>query len=48
MARDSRKNAEKTPKGLPVPNRSRSSVLRDFERVAGPLRGHNRDQKPKA
>ena len=28
--------------------RTRDSVLRDFEKVAGPLRGQNRDQKPKA
>lgn len=28
--------------------RSRRAVLKDFEKVAGPLRGQNRDQKPKA
>jgi hypothetical protein len=28
--------------------RTRDSVLRDFEKAAGPLRGQNRDQKPKA
>jgi len=37
-----------TAKGLKVRRRKRSAVMRDFERVAGPLRGHNRDQKPKA
>jgi hypothetical protein len=38
----------KTATGLPVPGRRRKSVLRDFEKVAGPLRGQNRDRKPKA
>lgn len=28
--------------------KSRDAVLRDFEKIAGPLRGRNRDQKPKA
>jgi hypothetical protein len=28
--------------------RSRDDVLSDFEQISGPLRGHNRDQKPKA
>jgi hypothetical protein len=38
----------KTAKGLPVPSRRRSAVLRDFEKASGPLRGQNRDPKPKA
>jgi hypothetical protein len=28
--------------------KKRASVLRDFEKVAGPLRGQNQDRKPKA
>lgn len=28
--------------------RSRDVVLRDFEKISGPLRGQNRDPKPKA
>ncbi len=39
---------DKTPTGLEIPLRKRDAVLSDFEKVAGPLRGHNRDQKPKA
>lgn len=42
------KGGDQTPTGLKIPNRKRSAVLRDFERVSGPLRGQNRDQKPKA
>lgn len=38
---------DKTPKGYPIPTHKRASVLRDFEKVAGPLRGQNRDRKPK-
>ncbi len=40
--------SDSTSSGLKVPRRKRSAVLRDFEKVAGPLRGHNRDPKPKA
>lgn len=29
-------------------DRDRASVISDFEKAAGPLRGHNRDPKPKA
>ena len=29
-------------------SRDRNAVLEDFRRIAGPLRGRNRDQKPKA
>lgn len=39
---------DKTPTGLKIPVRKREAVLSDFEKVAGPLRGQNRDQKPKA
>jgi len=42
------KRQEKTPTGLKVPLRKRSVVLKDFEKVVGPPRGHNRDPKPKA
>jgi len=42
------KRKDKTPTGLTIPVRKRAAVLSDFEKVAGPLRGHNRDQKPKA
>lgn len=31
-----------------IGKRNRDSVLKDFERVAGPLRGQNQDRKPKA
>jgi hypothetical protein len=43
-----KKPPEETPTGFPIPGRNRKSVLRDFEKVAGPLRGQNRDRKPKA
>lgn len=39
---------DKTPTGLSVPQRKRDAVMSDFEKVAGPLRGQNRDRKPKA
>ena len=42
------KRTEKTPTGFKIPARKRSAVMRDFEKIAGPLRGRNRDQKPKA
>jgi len=42
------KRSDKTPTGLKIPVRKRKAVLSDFEKVAGPLRGRNRDQKPKA
>jgi hypothetical protein len=42
------KRTDKTPTGFKIPVRKRSAVLRDFEKVSGPLRGQNRDQKPKA
>jgi hypothetical protein len=29
-------------------DRSRDAVMADFRRIAGPLRGRNRGQKPKA
>jgi hypothetical protein len=43
----SRKDTDITPSDLKVPRRKRSAVMRDFEKIAGPLRGRNRDQKPK-
>ena len=30
-----------------VEERDRESVLADFRKIAGPLRGRNRDEKPK-
>lgn len=42
------KRKDKTPTGLTIPVRKRGAVLSDFEKVAGPLRGRNRDPKPKA
>jgi len=42
------KRKDKTPTGLKIPVRKRSAVLSDFEKAAGPLRGQNRDPKPKA
>jgi len=42
------KRTDKTPTGLKIPVRKREAVLSDFEKVAGPLRGQNRDPKPKA
>jgi hypothetical protein len=43
-----KKRTDQTPKGFKIPVRKRSAVLKDFEKVSGPLRGQNRDQKPKA
>jgi hypothetical protein len=42
------KQTDVTPKGFKIPLRKRSAVLRDFEKISGPLQGPNRDQKPKA
>jgi len=39
---------QETPSGIKIGARKRSTVIKDFEKVAGPLRGQNRDQKPKA
>jgi hypothetical protein len=41
------KRKDKTPTGLTIPRRRRAAVLSDFEKIAGPLRGRNQDQKPK-
>lgn len=41
-------NDRKTSTGIKIGARKRSAVARDFEKIAGPLRGHNRDPKPKA
>jgi len=42
------KRQEKPAPDPKVPLRKRSAVLKDFEKVAGPLRGQNQDPKPKA
>jgi hypothetical protein len=42
------KPTDKTPTGLAIPVRKRSAVLRDFDKISGPLRGQNQDPKPKA
>jgi hypothetical protein len=42
--------SERKPSKRPVPERdkrSREEVLSDFRKIAGPLRGRNRDEKPK-
>ena len=41
-------NKDRTATGVKTGARKRSSVMKDFEKVAGPLRGHNQDPKPKA
>lgn len=38
----------KRKRAAPKKARSREAVLTDFRKIAGPLRGRNRDQKPKA
>jgi hypothetical protein len=43
-----KRGSAKTRTGFEIPVRKRSTVLADFEKAAGPLRGQNRDQKPKA
>jgi hypothetical protein len=40
------KRTERTPKSVETP-RSRDAVLSDFARIAGPLRGRNRDRTAK-
>lgn len=42
------KRGEKTSSGIKIPARKRSAVLKDFEKISGPLRGQNQDRKPKA
>lgn len=39
------KSSETLLKGT---RRTRKAVLRDFEKISGPLRGQNQDRKPKA
>lgn len=36
------------PKSKVEAKRSRDAVLSDFRKIVGPLRGQNRDRKPKA
>ncbi len=38
------KKIRQSRKDGPIPARSREAVLADFRKVAGPLRGRNRDQ----
>jgi hypothetical protein len=47
MPQSTDKRTDKTPTGLKIPIRKRSAVVKDFEKVAGPLRGQNRDRKAK-
>jgi hypothetical protein len=42
------KRRPKPPSEVKTGDRKRSDVMKDFEKVAGPLRGQNRDRKPKA
>ncbi|HST68477.1 MAG TPA: hypothetical protein VLI94_02340 [Solirubrobacterales bacterium] len=42
------KRQDKTPTKIKIPGRKRSEVMKDFEKVSGPLRGQNQDRKPKA
>jgi hypothetical protein len=48
MAKKRRPPSETTPTGIRIGKRTRNSVLKDFEKASGPLRGQNQDQKPKA
>jgi hypothetical protein len=41
------KRRDETPSGYKIPIRKRSSVMKDFELAAGPLRGPNRDDDKK-
>ena len=44
------KKSERERKAAKAPDasaKSRDAVLEDFRKVAGPLRGRNRDRKPK-
>lgn len=43
-----RQPSKQTPTGIKIGKRNRASVLKDFEKISGPLRGQNQDQKPKA
>jgi hypothetical protein len=43
-----KKPTQTTAQGHEIPVRKRQAVLGDFRKVVGPLRGRNRDQKPKA
>jgi hypothetical protein len=47
-AKRSKAKVGKRPKGPGESVKSRDAVLGDFRRIAGPLRGRNRDRKPKA
>ena len=42
-----KRKAPRTPSRAESPAKSREDVLRDFRKIAGPLRGRNRDPKPK-
>lgn len=48
MAKKRPTPSETTPSGIRIGKRRRSSVIKDFEKVSGPLRGQNQDRKPKA
>jgi hypothetical protein len=41
-------SANKTAKGIKLGTRKRTSVMKDFEKISGPLQGQNRDRKPEA
>jgi hypothetical protein len=47
MGKKPDKRRDKTPSGYKIPVRKRSAVMKDFELVAGPLRGRNRDDDEK-
>ncbi len=46
-ARTKRQNAAKPKPVSGESSKSRDEVLSDFRKIAGPLRGRNRDRKPK-
>ena len=48
MSTKPEKDTDETPKGFKIPTRKRSDVMKDFEKVSGPLRGRNQDPKPKS
>ena len=48
MAKKNDPPSQKTPKTAESPAKSREDVMRDFRKIAGPLRGRNRDRSPKS
>jgi hypothetical protein len=48
MQKPNKSEKHETATGIKIGDRKRAVVIKDFEKISGPLRGQNQDQKPKA